>query len=121
MKNRKSILQNIFVITGIILLLCSCTDYDYDQADTPANQAGFERHTVQAPKWLVRDAFAIADKLGLEQLMYPVHSEAILTLTKYGPGSDHKPFLAEGRFVSSEEELRIWDEVKKNESSDNHG
>jgi len=59
-------------------------------------QAAFERQTVQAPKWLVRDAFTIGRELGLNQLTYPVHINALLSLTKYGPGSDHKSFLAKG-------------------------
>ncbi|MBW2963151.1 hypothetical protein KY306_00040 [Candidatus Woesearchaeota archaeon] len=59
------------------------------------------------------------------KLMKVAEQEGILEAKKVLEGikekiNSRKPFLAEERFVSSEEELRIWNEIKKNESSGNH-
>lgn len=53
------------IILGM-LLLSACTDYDYDQPDTPANRAGFERHFgFEAPE-SVSDLYYYADELGAD-------------------------------------------------------
>jgi len=56
----------------------------------------FEQKDKQAPQWLVKDAFAISRKAGLDNLSYATHFHAFLSLSEEGPGSDHKPFLGRG-------------------------
>jgi hypothetical protein len=51
-----------------VLLLSACTNYDYDQADTPANQAGFERHFGFPTPTSVTDLYYFADELGTDVL-----------------------------------------------------
>jgi hypothetical protein len=53
----------------------------------------FEAKGAQAPKWLVRDAFATHAQLGHHLLFYPTHFTTLSSLGK-GAGSDHEPFLA---------------------------
>jgi len=63
--------------------------------------------------WLVLKLMKVAEKEG------KLDRKKVLEGIKEKINS-RKPFLAEGRLVSSDEELRIWNEVKKNESSGNH-
>ncbi|HEX9972148.1 MAG TPA: M28 family metallopeptidase, partial [bacterium] len=56
----------------------------------------FETDSVQAPKWLVKDAFAIDKALGINRLQYQTHFSAINNLGEKGAGSDHQPFLEKG-------------------------
>jgi hypothetical protein len=46
--------------------LGACTDYDFDQPDTDANRAGFERHFGFAPPPSVSDLYYYADELGAD-------------------------------------------------------
>jgi hypothetical protein len=56
----------------------------------------FETDSVQAPKWLVKDAFTIDKALGINRLQYPTHFSSINNLGEQGAGSDHEPFLKKG-------------------------
>ena len=56
----------------------------------------FETDSIQAPKWLVKDAFAIDKALGINRLQYPTHFSSINNLGEQGAGSDHQPFLKQG-------------------------
>ena len=52
----------------------------------------FETIEYQAPKWLVKDAFAVDKNLGINRLKYPTHFESI-NISAEGAGSDHMSFL----------------------------
>ncbi len=56
----------------------------------------FEIDSVQAPKWLVEDAFSIAEEVGLNQLFYGTHYATLNNIGPGGAGSDHIPFLGVG-------------------------
>lgn len=53
----------------------------------------FETHKAQAPSWLVKDVFALDQRLNINRLLYPTHFSTLNNLSSNGPGSDHIPFL----------------------------
>ncbi len=56
----------------------------------------FEADSIQAPQWLVKDAFAFDESLGINRLQYPTHFSTLNNLGEQGAGSDHEPFLEKG-------------------------
>ena len=56
----------------------------------------FETDSIQAPKWLVQDAFKIAEEQHLNRLEYPTHYSTLNSISKGGSGSDHMSFLTKG-------------------------
>ncbi len=56
----------------------------------------FETDSLRAPRWLVQDAFALDQALGIQRLQYPTHFSAINNLGKGSAGSDHESFLKKG-------------------------
>lgn len=73
-------LSRVLSLVATLLLLCTCTTYDFDQADTPANQAGFERHFGFPAPTTVTSLYYFADELGadgLYQLGFETNSETI--------------------------------------------
>jgi len=78
-------------LDNVVLMIC------LDMAGSDDNIVTiFETDSVQAPKWLVKDAFAIDKALGINRLQYPTHFSAINNLGEQGAGSDHEPFLKKG-------------------------
>jgi hypothetical protein len=59
-------LRRWLVIAVILLITVACTDYDYDQPNTPANRAGFERHVGFEVPDTVSDLYYYADELGVD-------------------------------------------------------
>ncbi len=55
-----------------------------------------ETDSAQAPHWLVKDAFAVDEALGINRLRYPTHFSTLNNLGEQGAGSDHQPFLEKG-------------------------
>lgn len=56
----------ILLITVAVFLLGACTSYDFDQADTEANQAGFERHFGFPTPESVSELYYFADEIGVD-------------------------------------------------------
>ncbi|MEJ2052737.1 MAG: M28 family peptidase [Calditrichaceae bacterium] len=56
----------------------------------------FETDSMQAPKWLVRDAFQTDTESKLNRLVYHTQYSTQNTLSSRGSGSDHMPFLNAG-------------------------
>ncbi|MBN2416837.1 M28 family peptidase [bacterium] len=52
-----------------------------------------ETDTMNAPVWLMKDAFAMDRALGINRLTYPTHFGTINNIGGGGAGSDHIPFL----------------------------
>lgn len=52
-----------------------------------------ETDTMDAPVWLMKDAFAMDRTLGINRLTYPTHFATINAIGGGGAGSDHIPFL----------------------------
>ena len=50
----------------IVALLSSCTHYDVETADTPANRKGFESHFGFAPDNAVTNVYYYTDELGAD-------------------------------------------------------
>ena len=50
----------------IVALLSSCTHYDVETADTPANRKGFESHFGFAPNNSITDVYYYTDELGAD-------------------------------------------------------
>ncbi len=53
-------------IAALALALNGCTDYDFDEPDTPSNRKGFERHFGFAVPASVSDLYYFADELGAD-------------------------------------------------------
>ena len=51
-----------------------------------------ETDSLQAPEWLIRDAFKMDKELGINRLQYPTHFSTINDVLK-AAGSDHESFL----------------------------
>lgn len=74
---RNSLILSICVL---LLVLFACTRYDFDQPDTAANQAGFERHFGFHPPDSVTELYYYADEMGtdvLYQMGFETKSETV--------------------------------------------
>ena len=56
----------------------------------------FETDSMQAPKWLVQDAYNADAASGFNHIVYPTHFSTQNNLSSKGSGSDHVPFLNKG-------------------------
>jgi hypothetical protein len=56
----------------------------------------FETDSIQAPKWLVKDAFNVNSEINFNRLFYDTHFSTQNYLSSRGSGSDHMPFLNKG-------------------------
>ncbi len=56
----------------------------------------FETDSMQAPKWLIQDAFKVDSKSNFNRLIYDTHFSTQNYLSSRGAGSDHMPFLNKG-------------------------
>jgi hypothetical protein len=74
-------------IDKVALMLCLDMTGSDDKILTLA-----ETDSMQAPIWLMKDAFAIDRALGINRLLYPTHFATINNIGG-GAGSDHIPFL----------------------------
>lgn len=75
-------------INKVALMLCLDMTGSDDYILTLA-----ETDSMQAPIWLMRDAFAIDKALGINRLQYPTHFATLNNIGGGGAGSDHIPFL----------------------------
>jgi len=75
-------------INKVALMLCLDMTGSDDNILTIA-----ETDSMQAPSWLMRDAFAIDKALGINRLQYPTHFATLNNIGRGGAGSDHIPFL----------------------------
>jgi hypothetical protein len=75
-------------IDKVALMLCLDMTGSDDKILTLA-----ETDSMQAPIWLMRDAFAIDRALGINRLLYPTHFATLNNIGEGGGGSDHIPFL----------------------------
>jgi hypothetical protein len=74
------IIVPLFAIAVVVLTFSACTDYDFDQPDTPANREGFERHFGFPVPASVSDVYYFADELGADvvyQLGFVADQETI--------------------------------------------
>ena len=85
------------VLTAIACACGAFTDYDFDQPNTPANQAGFERHFGFPMPASVSDLYYFADEIGADvkyQLGFTADQETVerivaaLDLTQQEPKFD---------------------------------
>ena len=56
----------------------------------------FETDSMQAPKWLVKDAFKVDSEINFNRLFYDTHFSTQNYLSSRGSGSDHMSFLNKG-------------------------
>ena len=75
-------------ISNVALMLCLDMTGSDDNILTIA-----ETDSMQAPSWLMKDAFAIDKALRINRLQYPTHFATINNIGGGGSGSDHIPFL----------------------------
>ena len=62
----KRLFEVMLLALSIVALLGCEPQYDHDQADTPANKAGFERHFGFSPPASVTDLYYWADGMGAD-------------------------------------------------------
>ena len=60
------------VLCLLCSLLISCTDYDLNQADSPANKKGFTKHIGFEPSEDITGVYYYADELGAD-VQYQLH------------------------------------------------
>ncbi len=82
--------QHFSGLARVMLMLC----LDMAGAEGPALPM-FETRRAQAPRWLVRDAFAADGQVGQGLLGYYTHFSALNSMGK-GASSDYEPFLKKG-------------------------
>ena len=68
-------MKKVLLLSVLLLVSLACTSYDYDQADTPANQAGFERHFGFSRPDSVNGIYYYADEMGAD-VVYQMGFEA---------------------------------------------
>ena len=62
----KNLVYSLLIIILAFFANSACTNYDHEQADTVANQKGFERHFGFPTPASVTDLYYYADELGID-------------------------------------------------------
>ena len=87
----KNFVNDFSKIDNVILMVSA------DMGGTDSDiELMFETDSMQAPKWLVQDAYNADIESGFNHLVYPTHFSTQNNLSSNGSGSDHMSFLNKG-------------------------